>query len=255
MSDFKPKMRDKNLLDSKRITLSMPCPVKGVKGFSNLYYYANNDNPGITVYTGDPNDKENNYGRIQAKFGILDMMAHLEQVEIVIASKEPITMGYVCKGMRGQKGNERQMDVSRVEVGKREDGVVYIMVEDLEKPNRPKIYFSYAPSRFHSFEINGVPATEAIMSVAVARGMVKLVRSCTTDICIKTYKHPEPKNGGQGGGGGNYSGGGNKNYGGNGGGGGGGGNRSYGGGNGGGGGGSGGGYSPGNSDMDDDVPF
>ena len=252
MSDFKPKMRDKNLLDSKRITLSMPCPVKGVKGFSNLYYYANNDNPGITVYTGDPNDKENNYGRIQAKFGILDLMVHLEQLEAVINSKEPIPMATICKGMRGQKGNERQTDVARVEVGKREDGVVYIMVEDLEKQGRPKIYFSFAPSRFHHFEINGVPATEAIMSIWTARGIVKLVRQCVTDISLRTYKHPEPKNGGNGGG--NSYGGGNKSYGG-GGNGGGGGNRSYGGGNGGNGGGSSGGYSPGNSDMDDDVPF
>lgn len=225
--DFKPKARDKNLLDSKRVTLSIPCPVKGVKGFSNLYYYANNDNPGITVYTGDPSDKDNNFGRIQAKFGLLDLQVHLEQLDLAIKSKEAIKLGVTCKGMRGGQGNMKQMDVAYVEVGKNQAGVVYIMVEDLERQGRPKIYFPFAPTRFHNFAVNGEPMTEAPLSALVARGVYNLVSRALVHISVTTYKHPEPKqqNGGggygqrsggnsgggnfnRGGGGGNYGGGG-----------------------------------------------
>lgn len=252
MADFKPKARDKNLLDSKRITLSIPCPVKGVKGFSNLYYYANNDNPGITVYTGDPNDKDNNFGRIQAKFGLLDLMVHLEQLDTVIKSKEAIKMTAVCKGMRGGKDNLKQMDVAEVEVGKRPDGVVYICVRDLENRNRPEIYFPFAPTRFHEYAINGERCTEAVLSVLVAKAVHRLMGDAATTISIATYKHPEPKQPGGGGGGygGNRGGGGGGGYGG--------GNRGGGGGYGNGdnkgyGGGSGSSFNGGGDD--DDLPF
>lgn len=252
MADFKPKARDKNLLDSKHATLSMACPVKGVKGFSNLYYYANGDKPGITVYTGDPGDKDNNYGRIQAKFGILDLMIHLEQLDSVIKSKEPLTMTCVCKGMRGGQGNMKQVDVSEVEVGKRADGVVYICVRDLENRNRPEIFFSFSPSRFHMYTVNGEAMTEAKLSVLVAKGVYRLMGDCVKSIGESTYKHPEPKQPGQGGGygggnrggGGGYGGGNNR---------GGGGGGYSGGGNSGGGNGGGGGYSGG--DDGEDVPF
>lgn len=243
--DFKPKMRDKNVLDSRKIVLSTPCPVKGVKGWSTLQYYANNDNPGITVYTNDPSDKENNFGRIQAKFGLLDMHIHLEQLSAVASSKEPVNMSVTCKGMRGGKDNPKQVDVAEVEVGKRQDGVVYIVVRDLENRNRPEIEFVFTPSRFHNYAVNGQPATEAMLSVLVAKGIYKLLSELIPQVSRTTYKHPEPKQ--QGGGGGGYGGGnrggGGNNYGGN--------NNSNGGGNrgGGGGGGSFGG------DTDDDMPF
>lgn len=220
MADFKPQPRPKNILDSKRINLSTKCPVKGVDGWSTLYFYANNDNPGITVYTGDPNDKDNNFGRIQAKFSYQDMMTLLEVMDMVIRSKEPIKAGCVCKSTRGQ--DKRQIDAAYVEIGKNPGGVMYIMVEDLERQGRPKIYFPFAPSRFHHFQINGEPVSEAQMSCLVANGWYKSLQRLVSNVSDRTYKHPEPKNGGNGGGG--YKGGGNKSYGG-------GGNRGGGGGN------------------------
>lgn len=247
MADFKPKARPKNILDSKRIKLTIPCPVKGVKGFSNLSYYGNKDNPGITVYTGDPGDKDNNFGRIQAKMGLLDMQTHFEQLLEVIAHDGPISLAITCDSIRGDK---KKTTVARVEVGKSKSGVVYVMVEDLENQNRPKIYFPFAPSYWHALERNGEPMTEADASIQVAKGVVRTVSQMLNAIAEKTYEHPEPQQRpGGGGGGGGYN-----NRGGNGGGGyNGGGNR-----NGGqGGGGSGGGYNGGggNSDADDDMPF
>lgn len=208
MADFKGKARDKNVLDSKRVNLSVPCPVKGVKGWSTLYYYANNDNPGILVYTGDPNDKENDFGRIKAKFGLMDLMTHIEQLEAVINSKEPIKMSAVCRTMRGGQGNLKMIDSVRVEVGKNPGGVVYIVLEDLENQNRPLIHFPFAPTRFHHFQINGEPMSEATASIFVAKGIVRLMSQLVPMISKDTYKHPEPKqqNGG-GGGGGGYGGG------------------------------------------------
>lgn len=246
MADFKPKARDKNVLDSKRMTLSMPCPVKGVKGFSNLYFYANNDNPGITVYTGDPNDKENNFGRIQAKFGLMDMMILLEALDAVARSKEPTEMNCVCKSVR----NDRQVDVADVVIAKRADGVVTIKVIDLERRGRPEIEFPFAPTRFHIFGINGQPATEAAISVLVARAWHRVIGDMVTEISKDTYKHPEPKNGPGGNGGGNRGGGGG-NYNNNNRGGGGGGSSNYGGRSGGGNQSSGSDF----SDMDDDIAF
>jgi hypothetical protein len=210
MADFKPKARDKNLLDSKKIQLSVPCPVKGIKAWSTLQYYANNDNPGITVYTNDPSDKENNFGRIQAKFGILDLQVHLEQLDMVTRSKDPIKASVICKSIRGQ--DKRPVDVAKVEVGKRPDGVVYIMVEDLENQSRPKIYFPFAPTRFHNFEVNGQPVTEAEISVLVARGVYNLISKIMVGVSLVTYKHPEPKQQGGGGGGWKGNGGGGGGY-------------------------------------------
>uniref|UniRef100_A0AAU7PFU1 Single-stranded DNA-binding protein n=1 Tax=Burkholderia phage vB_BgluM-SURPRISE13 TaxID=3159457 RepID=A0AAU7PFU1_9VIRU len=210
---FTPKPRDKNLLDSKRIVLSVPCPVKGVKGFSELHFYANNDNPGITVYTRDPADKDNNFGRIQAKFGILDFQVLMEQLKAVTDSKEPIKLESFCQSPRGQ--DKKKADVARVEVGKNPGGVVYIMVEDLENSSRPKIYFPFAPTYWHHLARNGERLSEAETSVLVARGLYNLVTRIMTQVSVITYKHPEPKQPGGGGGyGGNRGGGGNWNKGG-----------------------------------------
>lgn len=244
MADFKPKARPKNVLDSKRIKLTIPCPVKGVKGFSNLSYYANKDNPGITVYTGDPNDKDNNFGRIQAKMGLLDLQMHFDQLQEVIDHDGPINLAITCDSIRGDK---QKKTVARVEVGKSKSGVVYIMVEDLENQNRPKIYFPFAPSYWHALERNGEPMTEADASIAVARGIIRTISPILNHIAIDTYEHPEPQqrpggNGGGGGGGGYNKGGGGNNYGG--------GNRGGGGYNGGGGNSGG-----GSSDDDSDMPF
>lgn len=250
MADFKPKARDKNLLDSKRIVLQTPCPVKGVKGFSELHFYANNDNPGITVYTRDPNDKDNNFGRIQAKFGIVDLQIMLEQLKSATESKEPVKYSTFCQAPVGQ--DKKKQNIARVEVGKNPGGVVYIMVEDLLKQGRPQIYFPFAPTYWHHLAIGDQPMTEAAVSVFAARAFYNLVSRIVVAVSISTYKHPEPKQPGQyGGGGGNRGGnggGGNYNRGGNSGGGGGGWN---------GGGGdsdsesSGGGFGGGGSDFDD----
>lgn len=207
MADFKPKQRDKNLLDSKRIVLSVPCPVKGVKGFSELHFYANNDNPGITVYTRDPNDKDNNFGRIQAKFGILDFQVLMEQLKVVTESKEPMKLESFCQAPVGQ--DKKKSDIARVEVGKNPAGIVYIMVEDLLKSSRPKIHFPFTPTYWHHLARNGERMNEAEVSVLVARGFYNLVSRIATTVSINTYKHPEPKTPGQGGGGGNFNRGGN----------------------------------------------
>ena len=208
--DFKPKARDKNLLDSKRVVLSTPCPVKGVKGFSELHYYANNDNPGITVFTRDPNDKDNNFGRIQAKMGVLDMQIHLEQLRQVTESKEPIKLEMFCQSMRGQ--DKKRVDVARVEVGKNPAGIVYILVEDLENQSRPKIHFKFAPTYWHHLARNGEPMQEAEVSILVARAIYKFVSDTMIIVSVNTYKHPEPKQGGNFGGGGNRGGGGGGNW-------------------------------------------
>lgn len=257
MSD-KPqyKVRPKNILDSKRLTLTVPCPVKGVKGLSNLTYYAGGDNPGITVYTGDPNDKDNNFGRIQAKFGLLDMQIHLEQLLTVANSKEALELSNVCQSVRGQ--DKKKVDVTRVIVSKDGGGLVTIMLEDLTMQGRPKITFPFAPTYWHYLERNGQRQSEGEVSVLVARGLVRTISQLVNQVADRTYEHPAPKNQ-NGGGGGGYNGGGNRN----GGGGGynnnnrGGGGGYNGGGNNGGGSGGGGNYetSSGNSDLDDDVPF
>lgn len=206
--DFKPKARDKNLLDSKRIVLQTPCPVKGVKGFSELHFYANNDNPGITVYTRDPNDKDNNFGRIQAKFGIYDLQILMENLKIATDSKEPCKYSVFCQAPVGQ--DKKKSDIARVEVGKNPGGVVYIMVEDLLKQGRPKIYFPFAPTYWHHLASGDQPMSEAAVSVVAARAMYNLVSRIAVAVSIATYKHPEPKTPGGGGnfGGGNRGGGG-----------------------------------------------
>lgn len=256
MSGDKPqfKVRDKNILDSKRLTLTRPCPVKGVKGFSNLYYFAGGDNPGITVYTGDPNDKDNNFGRIQAKFGLMDMQIHLEQLLTVTNSKEPLELSIVCQSVRGQ--DKKKMDVARVIVAKTDAGLVTVMVVDLEKQGRPQIEFSFAPTYWHYLEMNGQRQNEAQVSVLVARAFVRTVSQLVNQVADRTYEHPKPKQqNGAGNGGGNrgsYGGGGGGNNRG---------NSNYGNGGGynsnGGNGGGNGNYetSSGNSELDDDVPF
>lgn len=248
-SNFKGPVREKNVTHSKRVVLSMPCPVKGVKGWSSLYYNAHGDNPNITVYTGDPDDAGNNFGRIQAKFGLLDIEVHLEQLAAVTASKDPISMSVICKSMREVNGKLTMFDATEVEVAKGQDGVVTICARDLEKPGRPECIFPFAPTRFHVYRVNGEPISEAALSVLVARGVLRLMTELLPLIADRTYKHPERKTGGgQGGGNNNRGGGGGGGYNN---------NRNSGGGNSNGGGNRGGGSSGGSGYDDDegDIPF
>lgn len=58
MADFRPPPRIKNALDNRKLNLSAPTP--GAQGkYANLIWGIINNNPRITVYTGDPSEEGN----------------------------------------------------------------------------------------------------------------------------------------------------------------------------------------------------
>ena len=79
MSDYKPVPRKKNALDNRKLMLFSE-PREGVKSPASLSWNVINNNPWVTVYTNDPDDKTDN-GRIVAKLDITVAFALIERSE------------------------------------------------------------------------------------------------------------------------------------------------------------------------------
>jgi len=217
MSDqqkFQGKKKAKTLLNSPKFKFTTQSPIKGVKDRPDLSFFAGGDNPGITVNTRDPNDKDYNFGRIQAKMGFSDFGEFVEMLHAVQKLDPGNYLNMKCRAKYDSKGNQLEKPdfVTNVIVGKRNDGAIYVVLEDLTYPNRPKIPFVLAPNYWHQLELNGQRMTEADCSVHIANSLARQLNDIVNKISVETYEHREPNFGGGGGRGGNFNGGGRGGY-------------------------------------------
>lgn len=250
MADFKPAPREKNALDNRKLSLSAPLPNGGGKK-SSLQWSLVSNNPRITVFTNDPNDANNNYGKISANLDLpkfYEFMLKLRQAADAPGEYKSYVenLGFT---FYGGKRSDTPAVLSQLFVGKDKDGVVWMSVTDAQKKERPRIKFNFGTPDFHTWHHgDGTPYSAGEASKLAAEAYYLMLTNLMTHMAAMHYVEPPPRDGQGGGGGGGNRGG----YGG-----GGGGNRSGGGGYGGGerSGGGGGGGSEAAAVRDDDLPF
>lgn len=251
-----PEKRPKTLLDDFFFRLTAPCPVAGAENKkASLRFMIGKqgkiglNNPHLVVATGDPNenDRNTNYGKIEAPFNIHAFGMFLEYFHDAIEKFAPGQNGkVVCKNYvfvgQGQRSTE-PLPVATVTVGKNAEGVVCMSVT---AKNRTAVVFKLLPDKqfFDFVHGDGTPYTDAELSLWFARGWYNNMADIMRQILVREYKEPPPMDGGNNRGG--YQGGGQ-----------GGGQRGgyQGGGQGGGNQGGGGGGWGGGADKNDDIPF
>lgn len=213
-----PNAHVRNVLDGNNLSISAPCPTAKGK-WSSLNFRVTNGNPRIIIYTNDPDDEGNDYGRIVVKLHPLSFETLLNVWESCIDKeagyKETIEIeDFIFNG--GQR-SERPELTHKIIVGKDNDGVISLMVLDARGPNRPRIKFEIRAPRFVKLlSSGGEPLDRAQESVRFTRIWIDLLRPLATQLAVDTWKEPQRRNqnqnqgGGNRGGGGGYGGGGNR---------------------------------------------
>lgn len=180
------------------------------------------DNPRLQVKTNDPNDENNNYGKVVAAMDPLTfgtLIAHIEEL-IKNPTKDVRVIDNFNLYKGGQKFDEPQF-INRTMVGRDDEGRIWIkIVED----GRPAPTFVFGPPKFHvHIRMDKTPVPAAEMSQRYAAAFCRILTQVITSSIGKrddgeedaasANKPPqeqrEPRQGGnwgnrQGGGGGNW---------------------------------------------------
>lgn len=173
-------------MEHEKLSLYVP-PAKPGQRMPKLSWSVNFGHPRITVYTNDPSieDKEHNFGRIQARLDIPTFQSFLELLDSCTLSlgqaKDPEAHGpvkYVVKNMRpwvDSKRVENPEVINEIFVGRDKEGTVWMSVIE---ENKPKIKFEFKLSDWHGlYNGQGEPFTTAQMSSIVARSYVRMLRA------------------------------------------------------------------------------
>jgi hypothetical protein len=191
MSDYKPVPRKKNALDNRKLMLFSE-PREGVKSPASLSWNVINNNPWVTVYTNDPDDKTDN-GRIVAKLDITVAFALIELIKQVIrgANNSRFKMENKNFTYKGRERSDAPTVVSEIFVGKDEAGVVWLSVTATSRP-RIKFYFKF--NEYHRlYKADGTSLDEGESSQLIAMGYVNLLEKALSNVYHDEYKHPEDK--------------------------------------------------------------
>jgi len=225
--------------------LSLSTAVEGVQGaWSSFGFDVVGSNVRVTVWTNDPQDKENDNGRITTSMPMPVFFAFMAIYDQVLKSRGEVKK--VVEGLNWFGYGGKRQDTPRVEaqlfIGKDADGVMYIL---LTAPKRPNIVFHFETRDAQKFQFRnqeGNLLSKAEVSTMYAKAYYDILSQIyQMDMLSQILKLLEPEKykpapapkwqqgakGGNGGGGGgnnyqrNNNGGGNNNrgnYGGNGGG-------------------------------------
>lgn len=253
---FNAPQRVKNIFDNNNLALKAPCPTPSGQGqISTLRWIFTNGNPRLVIWTNDPADKDNTYGKIEVRMTPIVLLDIVEALRTAANGPDDVSYTAAVENFVGNPA--RKENTHSITVGKGKDGVVFIVVRDLLNRTRPVIPFTFNGSPTHNWvQRGGEPADPRLVSPVSARAWANLLEGPGMKLCTETWKEPERRNqqGGNRQGGGNWNnnrqGGGGGNW-----------NNNQGGGNGGGNGGNwnnnqgGGGQQATNVGIDDDIPF
>lgn len=217
MADEKPR----NIIQSNKLRMSAK-PFDGGRPPS-LVVDTFNQNPQLSVWTGSKNDPAGNTP-ISARLDPVVFFDTLALIDLAAVAKEPVEYSRTNEH-KPKDGNK--VHYSTTHIGRDEQGV-YIMIEDVLTPNRPKIRFYWGYNPFHNFVEGKGVGTRAQTSAFLARNWAAMMRlmfpaslagECSGGLPQATNSFNKGGNGGNGGGGYNKGGnGGGYNKGGNGGG-------------------------------------
>lgn len=208
MADFKkgpytPRPYVKNVLDDRKLRLTAP-PTGGAIRPHELQVSLYNSNPGLTVFTNIDNDK--NKGVIRAGMDAQAFYFFLERVIAVADHQGEVTeiIDNKEKIKDESTGKNVMQTASRTVIGKGKDGKVFISVLSPDN-ERPKIKFTFGQHYYHPVvRKEGTPLSDAEVSVAMARGWVRLMRNLVAPTMVHAYVAPTPQAQGGGGSGNSY---------------------------------------------------
>ena len=164
------------------ITINYPLPhlLLWIQKQNQIGLGLHNNNPRITVYTGDPseNNEKTGYGKIVANLDTPTLFAFFHLMEIAVKA-EP---GYKAKienknfTFFGGKRSDHPVVLTELWVGKDKDGCVWMSVTARD---RPLIKFTFAPTDFHNlFHGDGAPMSKGETSVIYATGYLAILNDC-----------------------------------------------------------------------------
>lgn len=152
MADYQNNRGGNNANEDKRpkapvdwSKLAMSAPVEGVQGaWSSLTWDLVGSNVRLTLWTNDPQDKENDGGKITTSLTMTDFYVFLKILDMAIKARGEFKRTVDSLnwfGFGGKRQETPRVEASLV-VGKDATGLMYIL---LTAPKRPNIVFHFEP--------------------------------------------------------------------------------------------------------------
>lgn len=199
---FRPAPRKKIALDNPKLTMYAP---NSVGKSARLAWGLVDNNPRITVHTNDPNDSNNDYGRISAHLDATTLYAIFELLKATIDAPGKCRDKIDCLKYTFPNGkrSDKPSVTASVVVGKDENGVIWI---SLSAYQRPQIQFKFSNPDFHHFiHEDGTRFTHNEVSVLYAKAYINLLERMYAHVLVTEFKEIERKPNGGGNGGGGYN--------------------------------------------------
>lgn len=155
--------------------LSLYAERRGDKGAPKMVFGLLNDNPRITVYTNDPEDKITS-GVIAAGFNPEEIQTVFQVIE-QIAEGQPGDRKYCCvyktEYIDGKPTNNKILR-NKLYVGKNQQGIVELC---LVEHDRPKVMFAIKMSQYHGIkDAKGNDIDEGLASTMATRSLVSILK-------------------------------------------------------------------------------
>lgn len=180
----------KSVLTSSKLVLTAPAPGQPYKK-ATLNVDVWKGDVSINVRTNDPNDVNN--GNIRAGMDLATFSAFCEMLSQSPTWENKTKMMIECKGkptfVDGKRGP--QPVLTRVYLGKDENGCIYMSVTDAQVTTRPMIKFVVDVTnrdKYHVVHKNGTELSEADRSCLWAKGLANTWMQIVPQLCNATYE-------------------------------------------------------------------
>lgn len=185
---FQGTPRKKIALDNNKLSLSTPSPVDP-KAKSKLVWGFHNNNPRLTVYTGDPseNTEKTGYGKIVANLDTPTLFAFFQLMEMALKAENGFKAKIENKNFTffGGKRSDFPVVLTELWCGKDKEGAIWMSIT---AKDRPMIKFIISPTDFHNlFNGDGSPMTKGEVSAIYATGYLVLLKQMYAHISVSEF--------------------------------------------------------------------
>jgi len=173
--------REISAIDDKKLRLYARQPLRDGGWKPELRVLPKENNPCIEVSLGYKNDR-GYLQKIELPMAPVPFETLLQLIERVAKHSQACSFEFGVRGRpwiwnREQGKNIRSpevMDIGKIEVGKREDGSVYLLVGG--RGSKDLVEFDFKADEYHPITQNGVPVAVGIDSSTAACAWVKVIR-------------------------------------------------------------------------------